>query len=186
MGNKKYLGDPEDRVEEAKLAREFQKSSKGFNEIQHIVSKGITHFFEKISLYSAGTISLSITALVSIHRLEGTDIQQYKWIYLLGLGALLLSFVMGISYVYINSLENYYLNKTNWGVKALKYQEFIDSLPPSGETVELEVRDLVNSDKRKNKWFNFLSKLIKWACIPTFLIGVVLLSLYFSIQLFDF
>ncbi|KKQ12305.1 MAG: hypothetical protein US26_C0011G0004 [Candidatus Nomurabacteria bacterium GW2011_GWE1_36_71] len=180
----KFIVGRDNQSKATDLDKKRVDSANEFNKIMPTTHKYIVKFYEKISLFSAGTISLSITAIIALEKLNQNVVNDYKYLFIIGIGALLLSLLAGISYAYANVTTNFLALKLNWGKSSLEYQEFIDSLPPKTDK-EREKDFLEKGEKRYHFWDRILT-ILTFICPISFILGLTLLSTYFCAQIFDF
>jgi hypothetical protein len=180
----KIVKDLEKQEEAKELYRKLNRSINEFNEIQTITRNNYVEFFGKIALYSAGSISLAFTGIISLSNNKFFNISSLAILFVVAISFLLLSLILGIFYIYTNTKANYFLSKKTKGEDGIKYQEFLDSIPPVANGVRESFKDNVKKeDQKAQKSRNALS-IINWLCPTTFILGLILLFSYFSVQLF--
>lgn len=183
---RKFIADPERQREAIELSKKYDNASIFLNKVSEIVYKETSRFFEQISLFSAGTISLSVTAIMALARTENNTIDQYKYLFLIGIGFLIISLIIGVLYLQISSRSNFFSAKSNWGNRYLEYQEFIDKIPPVKQTVEEDLKTNIEKSQRKDKTLAKITAVISVICPILFVLGLILVSSYFLIQIFNF
>lgn len=188
MGNQKLIGNLELQQKALSLDKQKNESANTFNKIIGVVNKNLIHFYERISLISAGAISLAMTALIAINNSSSNSIESYKWLLIIGLFMLFISLVSGIFYIRVNADTNFYSAKTEWGKNFIECQDFYDSIPP--QTTETIINDKfrtkVKNEDKKVKALSILQRIIKTLCPLSFVLGLMLVSGYFLAQIFNF
>lgn len=179
---------------------ELKDAAAHFNSIQPKVNKDLVASLEKIALYSAGIVSLSLTFVGSISD-GGIDVlnrmllhQPIKYFLFLSWTFLLAAFICGLFYRWFNARSLYWIAAADWIKKRfssmnVQRQAIIKGFPiifTDGTEKDVyikEIQERVEEDKKLCENFNkkyssseMIKSFLQFICFVSFIFGILILS----------
>lgn len=158
-------------------------------EISRNFSQSVLKTFDKFFIASSAIITLSFTILGSLlERVETLD--QYSYIFVIGIFSLFICTLSSIGYIYSNSLTTFKFQSDNFAY----YNSTLYIANNTSIEIANQEKDLINKILDEYKTVEFKKpknlKKLNWGFIIliflSFLIGTLAVTIYFMSQFFDF